>query len=222
MKSPDLSSLIQAVQDSFLANLKLASVSPHNPVVVYDTPPPWQIVGTGNYAAVFAHPDYPQQVVKVYAPGRLGWEQEVEVYRRLGSHPAFSECCYAAPNFLVLKRLHGITLYDCLIQGLSIPEQVILDIDNALVFARQRGLFPHDVHGRNVMMAQGRGLVVDISDFLKPEPCQAWDDIKRGYYWLYRPLLERRSIRVPVLILDQIRAFYRGYRACKKFLPPSS
>ncbi|NCJ05993.1 serine/threonine protein kinase [Synechococcales cyanobacterium C] len=216
---PGLAALVQAIYDSLLVDLKLASLRPHDPVVVYDTPYPWQLLGSGNYAAVFAHPDYPQQVVKVYAPGRPGWQQEVEVYRRLGDHPAFSACFYAAPHFLVLKRLCGVTLYDCLLQGLSIPEPVILDIDNALAFARQRGLFPHDVHGRNVMMWQGQGLVVDISDFLNPEPCHAWDDVKRGYYWLYRPLLLGHSMRIPALVLDQVRALYRCYRACKKLLP---
>lgn len=110
-------------------------------------PVPWQLLGTGNYAAVFEHPDYPEQVVKIYAPGRPGFEQEVEVYRRLGYHPAFSECLYAQKPFLILKRLHGVTLYDCLHRGLPIPQQVIRDIDQALDDTRSQGFFPHDVHG---------------------------------------------------------------------------
>lgn len=137
------------------------------------------MLGKGNYAAVVDHPDYPNCVVKIYAPGRPGFEEEVEVYRRLGSHPAFSECLYAADGFLVLKRLDGTTLYDCMHLGLPIPQQVIQDIDEALDYARSRGLHPHDVHGRNVMMHQGRGLVVDISDFLHQETCSKWDDLKR-------------------------------------------
>ena len=87
-------------------------------------------------------------MIKVYAPGRPGLTEEVEVYRRLGIHPAFSQCLYAGENFLVLKRLYGTTLYDCLHKGIPIPEQVIQDIDDALHYARSRGLFPHDVHGR--------------------------------------------------------------------------
>jgi hypothetical protein len=39
----------------------------------------------GNYAAFFEHPAYPDVVVKVYAPGRLGLAQEVAVYERLGT-----------------------------------------------------------------------------------------------------------------------------------------
>ena len=101
-------------------------------------------------------------------------------------------------------------------QGIYIPVQVIQDIDQALNIARQRGLYPHDVHGRNVMMWQGRGLVVDISDFLNPEKCSAWDDLKRAYYWFYRPLFSWLRIRVPYRLLDAVRATYRYYRLIHK------
>jgi hypothetical protein len=162
--SPEASASVNAVYATLLPHLRLASVQPFNPVVVHHCPAPWQVLGAGNYAAVFSHPAFSEQVVKVYAPGRPGLPDEVEVYRRLGPHPAFSTCFYAGENFLVLKRLYGTTLYDCLHQGIPIPEQVVQDIDAALAFARQRGLFPHDVHGRNVMMAHQRGVVVDVSD----------------------------------------------------------
>lgn len=44
---------------------------------------------------------------------------------------------------------------------------MILDINKALEYAREQGLTPCDVHGKNVMMEKGRGYVVDVSDFLK-------------------------------------------------------
>lgn len=34
------------------------------------------------------------------------------------------------------------------------------------------------MHGRSLMLHRGRGLIVDISDFLKPEPCRAWQDLR--------------------------------------------
>jgi hypothetical protein len=61
--------------------------------------------------------------VKVYAPGRPGFEAEQEVYRRMGEHPAYSECVYAEDGFLVLRRLHGVTFYDAVHPGLPIPDQ---------------------------------------------------------------------------------------------------
>lgn len=212
MLDPTLQPLIANIYEQLLPQLQLESLNPHNPVVVYRVPTSWRLLGTGNYAAVLYRRDYPNQVVKVYAPGRPGWQEEVEVYRRLGTHPSFSECFFADKNFLVLKRLQGVTLYNCLQLGLYIPEQVIRDIDQALEAARQRGLHPHDVHGRNVMMWQGRGLVVDVSDFLNPETCAAWEDLKRGYYWIYRPLFSWLRVPVPYQLLDTIRLLYRTYR----------
>jgi hypothetical protein len=208
----DLHWLLESIYQELLPKLQLESPDPHNPVVVSQVPAPWQLLGTGNYAAVLYHPDRPDCVVKIYAPGRPGLEEEVEVYRRLGHHPAFSGCLYAGEEFLVLKRLHGITLYDCLHLGLPIPKQVIEDIDRALSYARDRGLYPHDVHGRNVMMQDGRGLVVDVSDFLHKEGCSSWADLKRAYYWLYLPILAPLGLRLPYCLLDVVRTSYRRFR----------
>ena len=208
----DLKQVVESIHQELLPNLKLESIKPHNPVVVHQVLAPWRLLGTGNYAAVFYHVDYCDLVVKVYAPGRLGWSEEVEVYRRLGIHPAYSTCFYAENDFLVLKRLHGVTLYDCLHQGLKIPKQVIEDIDRALEYARSRGLYPHDVHGRNVMMSEGKGLVVDISDFLREEPCLAWSDLTKAYCYLYSPLFSWHRLPLPYFILDLVRANYRIFR----------
>lgn len=209
MDESQINRLVERVHTELLPGLQIESIDPHNPVVVHHLPDPWQLLGTGNYAAVVYHPDHPDLVVKVYAPGRPGFEEELEVYRRLGSHPAFSECVYAFKDLLVLKRLHGVTLYDCIPKGLRIPKQVIQDIDQALDYARSRNLYPHDVHGRNVMMYQGRGLVVDVSDFLHEEACSKWNNLKRAYYWLYLPLLYPLRLRVPYSVLNIVRKSYR-------------
>ncbi len=204
-----LHQLIQCVSQELLTQIQIHSSLTHNPVVVEPVPTPWQILGAGNYAAVFLHPDYPQQVVKVYAPDLAGFEEEIAVYRQLGDHPAFSECLYAGANFLVLKRLPGSTLYDCVQKGLSIPKQVIEDIDQALLYAHQQGLNPSDVHGRNVMMYQGRGLVVDVSDFLHPGNCPKWRHLKHAYFWLYYPIIRPLKLRIPYPLLNIVRKSYR-------------
>ncbi len=213
MDGSHINQLIETVYTELLPALRIESVDPHNPVAVHQLPENWRLLGTGNYAAVVYHPEFPNLVVKIYAPGRPGFSEELEVYRRLGSHPAFSECLYAGQGFLVLKRLHGMTLYDCIQLGVRIPKQVIRDIDKALDYARRRGLHPHDVHGRNVMMHEGRGLVVDISDFLDQETCNKWNNLKRAYYWLYLPLLSPLRLRVPAWVLDVVR---KGYRIFSK------
>jgi hypothetical protein len=209
MKKLPLKELLESIYQQLLPSLQIVSVNPRNPIHVSYLPQPWRLLGKGNYAAVVYHPNHPECVVKIYAPGRPGYQEEVEVYRRLGSHPAFSECFYAKDDFLILKRLYGTTLYDSMHLGLPIPKQVIRDINEALDYAQSRGLYPHDVHGRNVMMHQGRGLVVDISDFLEQEPCSKWNDLKKAYYWLYLPILYPLRLRVPYFALDMLRKFYR-------------
>jgi hypothetical protein len=209
MEQLHINQLIKTIRTELLPGLQIVSIDPHDPVVVNHLPAPWQLIGTGNYAAVVCHPNYPEVVVKIYAPSRPGFEEELEVYRRLGSHPAFSECFYGENGVLVLKRLYGVTLYDCLHKGIPIPKQVIQDIDAALDYAKSRGLYPHDVHGRNVMLYEGRGLVVDISDFLHLETCTKWEDLKRAYYWLYLPLFYPLRLRVPYFLLNVVRKSYR-------------
>ena len=216
MNETSLDRLVELVNRDLCSEARIESVRPYDPVEVRAIPSPWRLIGTGNYAAVFVHPDYPDRVVKIYAAGRPGFEAEVEVYRRIGSHPAFSECFYARDNFLVLKRLEGITLFDCLHKGLRVPKQVILDIDDALDYARDKGLRPHDVHGKNVMMRDGRGLVVDISDFLEEGEGSVWDDFKRFYFWIYNPLLSPFKIPIPFAVLDSSRGVYRWFRTLQK------
>lgn len=205
--------LLESVRQELLPGLRIESTAPHHdPVAVRRVPAPWELVGRGNYAAVLCHPGRPDLVAKVYATGRPGMAEEAEVYRRLGPHPAFSECLHAGEGFLVLRRLRAETLYDCLRLGLPVPERVIEDVDRALLYARGRGLRPHDVHARNVMVREGRGLVVDVSDFLREEACPAWDDTKRFYHWLYAPLLRPLGLRVPRPALEAARRLHRRFR----------
>lgn len=209
MKSLQVNRLSEIVHAQLLPKLQIESVNPHDPIKVRHIPHPWKLIGTGNYAAVVHHPDFQDLVVKIYAPGRDGFEEEVEVYQRLGEHPAFSQCYYAQDGFLILKRLYGVTLWDSMSLGLRIPKKVIQDIDQALDYARSRGLIPQDIHARNVMMYEGKGLVVDISDFLQKENCSKWDNLKKAYYWVYLPLIYPLKLRVPLSLLNLIRKCYR-------------
>ncbi|HZG83347.1 serine/threonine protein kinase [Paenibacillus sp.] len=214
-----MDAFLELIYKDLIPGFRADSPDPHDPVVVSELPAPWKLLGRGNYAAVVAHPDYPDRVVKLYAPGKEGWEDEVEVYRRLGKHEAYSECLHAdrARRFLVLKRLYGKTLYECVQKGVRIPKRVVDDIDEALDYARERGLNPHDVHGKNVMVTdEGRGVVVDVSDFLKPEPCHMWRDLKRAYHRLYVPFMHDNPVAVPDPLMNGVRKGYRFLRKSRK------
>jgi hypothetical protein len=207
------------IYEELLPGFRVESVDPHDPVVVSSIPLPWKVLGRGNYAAVVVHPDHPDRVAKLYAPGREGWEEEVEVYRRLGNHPAYSQCLHSneAHRFLILRRLYGKTLYECVMKGIRIPKQAMEDVDEALEYARERGLHPHDVHGKNIMLSpEGRGVVVDVSDFLKDEPCNMWRDLKRAYYRIYVPFMYNRPPAVPNAVMNGVRKGYRFIRRTRR------
>jgi hypothetical protein len=213
---PGLPPLLERSHTQQLPELRNHCPDPHDPVRVVPLPHPWRTLGCGNYASVLQHPHHPDLVVKVYGPGRPGLEQEAEVYRLIGTKPAFSQCFHTGAGFLVLRRLHGTTLYDCLRRGIPIPRQVIHDVDAALAYAVARGLHGHDVHGRNVMLHKGRGLIVDVSDFLNPEPCRAWQDLRWAYHTLYEPLIALLGLRAPGPVLDGLRRSYRLWRRLRK------
>ncbi|MGD8190069.1 serine/threonine protein kinase [Brevibacillus ginsengisoli] len=206
----------QQVLNAFLGEVKLHSPSDDDPVVVTHVPSPWEVVGTGNYAGVFGHPDYPDLVVKLYAPGRPGIEREKEVYQRLGATRYFPECHQTGENYLVLTRIKGISLFDCVRYGIPVLPQVIEDVEEALGVARDKGLFPHDVHGKNVLMYQGRGYLIDVSDYYKNEYDKKWHDLRKAYYKVYLPFLKDRGWKIPLWVLDGVRKGYRMYRKLKR------
>lgn len=206
-----MNALIAKVENHLLPNLHIESDHPHEPIVVHHLPEPWQLVGTGNYACVVSHPDHCEWVVKIYAPNRGGLQAEAEAYRRINRHPAYPACLHSGDTYLILALMNGITLYECLAKGIHIPKRVIADIDEALEYARSQGLHPHDIHAKNVMMVDGRGIVIDISDFLKQEHCTMWEDFKKAYQLIYIPFMYRKPFPIPVFVLEMIRKGYRKF-----------
>lgn len=211
-KSELLQKFIEKVEKELLASLKMESIAPEDPIEINDRPEKWVLLGKGNFAAVFTHPDFEQYAVKVYAEGRPGLKEETEVYRKLGRHPAYSECYHAGTSYLILKRLQGVTLYDSLKKGIRISKKVISDIDQALSHAVKQGLNPRDVHGKNVMIVQGHGCIVDVSDFLIPGYDPMWDDLKKAYRRFYWPFLVLPPPPIPAFIMNWAR---KGYRRLK-------
>ncbi|AJY74591.1 serine/threonine protein kinase [Paenibacillus beijingensis] len=216
MNEAKVAEAVKLTEQTLLPEVEMISADPRHPVEVPYIPSGWKLLGAGNYAAVFEHPEAEGIAVKVYAPGRPGWERECEVYGKLGNHPAYAVCYHAGfaaeKHYLLLKKLSGKTLYNCLLEGTPIPEQVIADIDEALEYARLRGLNPRDVHGKNVMLSKGRGLVVDVSDFLEEGPCTMWDDLKAAYERIYTPFLSKRPFPIPVWVMEGVRSGYRWIR----------
>lgn len=214
----ELDKFVSMINETLISSIIIKSVNTNDPVLVENIPDSWSLLGCGNYAAVFAHEKFDDCVVKIYAKGRKGIKEEIEVYQAIGDHPSYSHLLYYTEEYLVLKRIKGITLYNCFRMGIKIPEKIIKDIDEALQYARKRGLTPHDVHVKNIMMVDGFGVVVDISDFKHNEYCSLWDDFKKAYYKYYLPFFYKINIPIPEFILNFIRKNYRIYRKLNKKL----
>jgi hypothetical protein len=204
--------LQRKIEQELIPQLKMRHLSVGEPVDIVTLPEHWHTVGKGNYAVVVAHSEYPDMVVKVYADTNGGCKEEAAVYQALGKHPAFSECYCSGANYLLLKKLQGDTLYDCVIKGKRVEKQVFADVEAALEYARLRGLYPHDVHGKNLMMYEGRGYVVDVSDFYLSEYCSMWSDLKKAYERIYLKTLYKFPLPIPAWVMNLVRKGYRLYR----------
>ena len=207
---------IDLIETELLPFIQLSSPNPFDPISVRNLSSSWQTIGNGNYAGVFSHISNPNRVVKVYGRSPEELKKEIEVYQKLGNHAAYSALYAYGENYLVLKKLEGITLFDAIVKGVPIPESVIKDIDDGLLYAKSVGLNPYDVHGKNVVMEEGRGYIVDVSDFYKEGYCGKWDDLKKAYYKIYKPLLLKLHPPIPFIVVDAVRKGYRFYRKIKK------
>lgn len=203
---------LHLVERDLLPQIQLTALSPFNPILVINGSNSWKTIGSGNYAGVFAHDSNPEWVVKVYGRNPEELKKEIDVYKRLGYHESYSSLYAYGENYLVLKRLEGITLFDAVVKGKPIPETVIEDIEAGLAYARLVGLNPYDVHGKNVVMYKGRGYIVDVSDFYKQGFCRKWHDLKKAYYKIYRPFIYKHHPPIPFFIVEGVRKGYRLYR----------
>ncbi|WP_160719897.1 serine/threonine protein kinase [Bacillus sp. USDA818B3_A] len=214
----NINKYINLIETELLPNIDLSVFSPFDPIVVDNRSDSWKTIGCGNYAGVFMHEAYPEVVVKVYGRNQEELTEETEVYKKLGTHESFSKLYGYGENYLILKKLEGITLFNALIKGVQIPKRVMEDIDRGLEYARSVDLNPFDVHGKNVVMFEGRGYIVDVSDFYKQGYCRKWDDLKKAYHKIYHPFLYKYHPPIPFPLVDAIRKGYRIYRRVKRKL----
>ena len=59
-----------------------------------------------------------------------------------------------------------MTLFDCVLQGIHIPEQVINDVEDAREYVRNKGLNPRDIHLKNILLQNGRAKILDVSEYI--------------------------------------------------------
>lgn len=175
-------------------------------VIVTGVPVGLNRIGIGTDAAVFTCTYAPGYAYKVYSDLAAGKKEiERQVYEQLQGIPYFPVYYGEGANYIVLSHERGITLTDCLIEGIPVPEQAIQDVEDARELVRRRGLNPRDIHLKNVLLQDGRAKVLDVSEYVQEGDDKRWEHLVWAYRTFY-PSLEGRKI--PAWILDWVRNGY--------------
>ncbi|QTA89613.1 hypothetical protein [Desulfonema magnum] len=183
-------------------------------VQVENKPNGWHCAGVGNSAAVFRHDSYPDIAIKTFSDIRTHIAlRESEVYRKLGDSSFYPKFYGSGENYLLLQYIPGPSVYECLLKGIFIQEQIVSDIEKAVSYARECGLNPRNLHAKNILIYNGRGYVIDVSDYMKTGRCYHFDILKYFYNKLYVRFC-RPGMKIPFWILECIR---RGYRLAVSF-----
>ncbi len=196
------------IVDQLLSQIKITSNTDNKPVTIHGSADDLPCIGVGTDAAVFQYIHNPTYAFKLFADDKKRKIQiEASVYEVLAGSPYFPKCYAKNNRYLVLSFESGITLYDCLIQGIRIPSQVIQDVENAREYARENNLNPRDIHLKNILLQNGRAKVIDVSEYMNKGNDHRWEDLKKAHDEFY-PLMEGKA--VPSLLLETIKRCYNN------------
>ncbi|MEH7235996.1 serine/threonine protein kinase [Bacillus sp. JJ1562] len=189
-----------------LSKITVSSNPNNEPVTIIGDADDLKCVGVGTDAAVFQFLNSPAYAYKMYAKDKVDKVKiEANVYRTIGESPFFSTYFASYDNVLVLSYEEGITLYDCILQGIHIPKQVVIDVEDARNHVRSKGLNPRDIHLKNILLQNGRAKVLDVSEYIQPGNDFRWEHLKKGYDEYYH-LIDGKS--VPYWVVETVRKWY--------------
>ncbi len=192
-----------------LRRVRVRSRASNEPVVIEHLPPALRLVGFGTDAVVVQHPVLPGHVFKIFAPETEALTgDEYSAYQLLAGSPFFPVCVGRGDFYLVLSYEAGPTLYQCLVEGIPVEDQVMEDVEAARRYARAVGLHPKDIHLKNVVVQGGRAKVLDVSKYVLPgDEDRVWEHLAEGYHRFY-PLLRGR--RIPVGVIELAKRLYKA------------
>lgn len=189
-----------------LSKINVLSNPNNEPVTIIGEAENLKCVGIGTDAAVFWSEHTPAYAFKLYAKDKSAKVMvEESVYRKLGNSPFFSTCFGSNDNCLVLSYEEGKTLFECILEGIHIPEQAINDVEEAREYARSKGLNPRDIHLKNILLQNGRAKIIDVSEYTMSGNDCRWEHLKKGYEQYYH-LIDGKS--VPIGVVETVRKWY--------------
>ncbi|MFC4775172.1 serine/threonine protein kinase [Paenibacillus sp. GCM10023252] len=191
----------------------------NKPVILTGQPEQYGLIciGIGTDAAVFTHPSTPGYAYKMYSELALEKKKlESMVYERLQGIPYFPQCYGEGDRYLILSYEPGVTLHECLTEGIPVPDQVIHDVEEARTLVRSRGLNPRDIHLKNVLLQNGRGKVIDVSEYVQEGNDNRWSMLLWAHRNLYPYMLGKK---VPEWLLHAIKQGYRLLSGAAGIMP---
>ncbi|MFG6120585.1 serine/threonine protein kinase [Thalassobacillus sp. B23F22_16] len=200
-----MSKVSDGVQDA-LAGVEITSSRNNGPVQIAGNTEGLQCIGIGTDAAVFRHINTPSFAYKVYAKDKV-YKKDIEhyVYKVLGKTETLPMLYETGDRYLKLGYEAGPTLYDCLVQGIHIPAQVILDVEDTRSYIRECGLNPRDIHLKNILLQEGRAKVLDVSEYVMTGNDFRWEHLKKAYECYYH-FIDGKP--VPYWLMETIRKWY--------------
>lgn len=166
----------------------------------------FHLIHTDSNAVFLKHSQQPDVVYKVFKKESIHkLDSEYKIYQYLQESPYFPKCFGKGENYLVLSYEQGPTLYQCLERGIYIPEQVITDVDQAIAFAKKQGLYPQNIHLKNVLLQGQHAKIIDVSNYLSPNQDHQWDHVATGYDHIY-PYIQGKKI--PSFLIDKMKRIY--------------
>lgn len=204
--------------DHLMSQIKVTSNKINQPITIHGSSKDLKCVGVGTDAAVFQYVHNPSYAFKLFAEDKRSKIQtEARVYQVLEGSSYFSKCHAANDRYLVLSYESGMTLYDCIIQGKRIPNQVIQDVEDAREYVRGKNLNPRDIHLKNIFVQNGRAKVIDVSEYMQQGNDFRWEHLKKAYDEYYH-LIEGKA--VPSWLLEAIKRCYneRNVTSIEEFM----
>lgn len=193
-----------------LSHIEIKTNPENEPVTITGSVDGLICVGIGTDAAVFRYIEMPAFAFKLFAEDKKAQkEKEEKVYQLLGDSPFFPKFHDSSEKVLILDYEEGKTLYDCLLQGVHIPLEVINDVEKARDYVRSRGLNPRDIHLKNILLQNGRAKIIDVSEYIVPGNDFRWEHLKRGYEEYYHYIDGKP---VPFWMLNTTRKWYNQTR----------
>ncbi|WP_404461451.1 protein kinase family protein [Sutcliffiella horikoshii] len=166
------------------------------------------MAGSGRSAYVFKLKNTKKVLKVFYPPFEHLAKREAKIYKKLEGVSYFPVMHASGENYIVIDYIDGLTLFECLVKGKHIDENVLDEVDHAILLAKNRGLNPSDIHLHNILItSDGKVKLIDVVRFEQVKQCSQWDDLKRGYYKYYIKRIFPRKL--PSKLLLMIAFFYK-------------